>query len=124
MISHATSESQATIIHTDQGAWCCSACGGFVRQDARICKHCNRAFGQGGFETHPTVARLFLGLLGAGLIEVLFMIGGVLLAAYLRPSYGEMFLFGSPSLWLGVLAGMAIGSFFALMFMAVTLRSR
>jgi hypothetical protein len=32
---------QATII-ADGNGWCCSACQGYVRQDATICKHCKQ----------------------------------------------------------------------------------
>jgi hypothetical protein len=86
MTSGATPELPATIIHTEQGPYCCSACRGFVRQDARICKHCNRSFGRGGPEAPPAMWKVLLSLIGAGLIVGLFGIGGILVYEQIWPS--------------------------------------
>ena len=123
MISQSAPELPATIIHTAQGAWCCSACGGFVRQDARMCNHCDRAFERVGPELSPTVTRVVLSLLGAAVILGSFVIGGMLLGGYLWPGHGDATLGPSGSVF-GGSTGVSIGMLVALRFMEATLQSR
>lgn len=120
---HDTPESRAAIIHTAEGAWRCSACGGFVRRDARACKHCLRSFGPGEALTPPTAARTLLTLLGVGLIPIPFAFVGIFFAGYFWPGNGYE-LMGPPSVWLGGLAGFAIGAVAAFLVMVAALRSR
>ena len=123
MIRPTTTEPPAAIIHTAEGTWRCSACGGFVRQDARICKHCKCSFGRNGAEAAPAVGRMFLILIGTTEIVVLCALLGLMLGGYLWPGHGDE-LMGPASMWIGLFAGLVTGLVIAPIAMNAALRSR
>ncbi len=71
-------EPPAIIIGAAQRGWCCSVCGGFVRKDAQICKHCQRPFANAGLiADSPSRNRVFFILMGAtGSFFLTVAIGG------------------------------------------------
>src|SRR5215216_2255508 len=76
----------ATVTYTATGGWCCSNCGGFVRQDAHQCKFCHCEFDRShadsrGSAARPTPYRTVATLIGASVILALCSGIGLLIGA-------------------------------------------
>lgn len=67
-------------------AWKCSVCGGFIRADATLCKHCKAVFtGEGIVRPAPAAKRKINPLVAIGVIALL-IIGGLYLLISTGPA--------------------------------------
>src|SRR5215217_3989489 len=109
----ASLDTPATIVPGAQGGWCCSACGGFVRHDAKECKYCHSAFDLSRSASYqraanPTTRRTLMTLIGAGVVLLICSGGGFLIGAQFSTCSG--FFPQLDCAFRGGLIGLALGS--------------